>query len=48
MLHRLQPDILINGRADMPEDFHSRKGQGSLGNFDDQHPWELCVIIAGA
>jgi alpha-L-fucosidase len=48
MLRQLQPDILINGRADMPEDFHSREGYGALGNFDNQHPWELCVPIAGA
>jgi alpha-L-fucosidase len=48
MLRRLQPDVLINGRADMPEDFRSREGWGALGNFDNQHPWELCVTIAGA
>ncbi len=48
MLRRLQPDILINGRADMAEDFHSREGYGALGDFDNQHPWELCVTIAGA
>lgn len=48
MLRRLQPDILINGRADMPEDFHSREGWGALGDFDNQHPWELCVTLAGA
>src|SRR5262245_620425 len=48
MLRRLQPDILINGRADMPEDFRSREGWGSIGDFDNQHPWELCVTIAGA
>jgi len=48
MIRRLQPDVLINGRADMPEDFHSREGYGALGGFDDQHPWELCVPMAGA
>lgn len=48
MLRRLQPDVLINGRADMPEDFHSREGWGALGGFDNEHPWELCVTIAGA
>lgn len=47
-LRRLQPDIVINGRADMPEDFRSREGYGALGEFDNQHPWELCVPIAGA
>lgn len=48
MLRRLQPDILINNRADMPEDFHSREGWGALGDFDNQHPWELCVPMVGA
>ena len=48
MLRRLQPQAIINGRADMPEDFHSREGDGSLGSFDDQHPWELCTTLAGA
>jgi alpha-L-fucosidase len=48
MLRRLQPDLLVNGRADMPEDFHSREGDGALGGFDNQHPWELCTTIAGA
>jgi len=47
-LRRLQPDIVINGRADMPEDFRSREGYGALGEFDNQQPWELCVPIAGA
>jgi alpha-L-fucosidase len=32
----------------MTEDFHSREGDGALGNFDDQHPWELCTTLAGA
>ena len=48
MLRRLQPNVIINGRADMPEDFHSREGDGALGGFDDQHPWELCTTLAGA
>jgi alpha-L-fucosidase len=48
MLRRLQPQIIINGRADMSEDFHSREGDGALGDFDDQHPWELCTTLAGA
>ena len=47
-LRQLQPDILVNGRADMPEDFHSREGYGALGDFDQLHPWELCVPLAGA
>ncbi len=48
MLRQLQPRALINGRADMPEDFHSREGDGALGGFDNEHPWELCTtIVAG-
>jgi alpha-L-fucosidase len=48
MIRQLQPQVIINGRADMPEDFHSREGDGALGNFDDEHPWELCTTLAGA
>jgi alpha-L-fucosidase len=48
LLRRLQPDVLINNRADMPQDFHSREGDAAVGDFDDQHPWELCTTIAGA
>ncbi len=48
-LRALQPQAIINGRADMPEDFHSREGDGALGDFDNQHPWELCTtIVKGA
>lgn len=47
-IRRLQPQVLINGRADMAEDFHAREGDGALGEFDNQHPWELCTTIAGA
>jgi alpha-L-fucosidase len=47
-IRRLQPQVIINGRADMPEDFHSREGDGALGNFDNEHPWELCTTLAGA
>jgi alpha-L-fucosidase len=49
MIRRLQPQILVNNRADMPEDFHSREGDSALGDFDDQHPWELCTtLVVGA
>lgn len=49
MLRRLQPGALINGRADMPEDFHSRESDAALGDFDAEHPWELCTtIVEGA
>jgi alpha-L-fucosidase len=47
-LRQKQPDVLVNGRADMPEEFHSREGDAALGAFDDKHPWELCTTIAGA
>jgi alpha-L-fucosidase len=47
-LRKLQPNVLVNGRADMREDFHSREGDGALGDYDDKHPWELCTTIAGA
>jgi alpha-L-fucosidase len=44
-LRALQPQAIINGRADMPEDFHSREQDENLGDFDRQHPWELCTTI---
>jgi alpha-L-fucosidase len=47
MLRSLQPGVVINGRADMPEDFHSREGDRALGDFDAEHPWELCTTLAG-
>ena len=48
MLRQLQPQAVINGRADMVEDFHSREGIANLGNFDSKRPWELCATINGA
>jgi alpha-L-fucosidase len=48
MLRRRQPQAIVNGRADMPEDFHSREGDNAVGKFDDQQPWELCTTLAGA
>ena len=48
MIRRLQPQVIINGRADMPEDLHSREGDWAGGNFDNQHPWEHCLTLAGA
>jgi len=48
MLRELQPGVVINGRADMPEDYHSREGDRALGDFDSEHPWELCTTLAGA
>ena len=47
MLRELQPNVIITGRADMPADFHSREGDGALGDFDNQQPWELCTTLAG-
>jgi alpha-L-fucosidase len=47
-MRRLQPDVVVNGRADMKEDFHAREGDAALGDYDDTHPWELCTTIAGA
>jgi hypothetical protein len=46
-LRRFQPQAIINGRADMPEGFHSREGDAALGDFDDQHQWEHCTTFAG-
>jgi alpha-L-fucosidase len=48
MIRRLQPDAISNGRIDAPEDFHSREGDASLGDFDNAKPWELCTTLAGA
>ncbi len=47
MLRELQPGVVINGRSDMPEDYHSREGDRALGDFDSEHPWELCTTLAG-
>ena len=44
-LRKLQPSIIINGRTDAPADFQSREGDGALGDFDSQHPWELCTTL---
>lgn len=49
MIRRLQPQIIVNNRAaDVPPDFTAREGWGALGDFDNRHPWELCVPLAGA
>ncbi|MGA2062167.1 MAG: alpha-L-fucosidase [Thermoguttaceae bacterium] len=48
MIRQRQPQVIINGRADMPEDFHSREGDHALGEFDAEHPWELSTTLAGA
>jgi alpha-L-fucosidase len=44
-LRQLQPGIIVNDRTNAPADFRSREGDAALGNFDNQHPWELCTTI---
>ena len=44
-LRKLQPSIIINDRTDAPADFLSREGDGAMGQFDNQHPWELCTTL---
>ena len=44
-LRKLQPSIIINDRTDAPADFLSREGDGAMGKFDNQHPWELCTTL---
>lgn len=44
-LRQLQPGILVNDRTNAPADFRSREGDARLGDFDNQHPWELCTTI---
>lgn len=47
-LRQDQPDVIIDNRTDAPADFYTREGDGALGNFDNQQPWELCTTLAGA
>lgn len=48
-LREKQPNIVINDRTDAPADFRSREGDGALGKFDNQTPWERCTtIVEGA
>ena len=44
-LRKLQPSIIINDRTDAPADFRSREGDRAMGNFENQHPWELCTTL---
>jgi alpha-L-fucosidase len=44
-LRQLQPGIILNDRTNAPADFRSREGDRALGDFDNQHPWELCTTI---
>ena len=44
-LRKAQPSIIVNDRTDAPADFLSREGDKAMGNFDSQHPWELCTTL---
>jgi alpha-L-fucosidase len=44
-LRKAQPSIIVNDRTDAPADFLSREGDKAMGNFDNQHPWELCTTL---
>jgi alpha-L-fucosidase len=44
-LRKLQPSVIINDRTDAPADFRSREGDRAMGNFENQHPWELCTTL---
>lgn len=44
-LREKQPNIVINDRTDAPADFRNREGDGAMGKFDNQTPWELCTTI---
>lgn len=44
-LRQLQPSIVMNDRTNAPADYRSREGDGALGGFDNQTPWELCTTI---
>lgn len=44
-LREKQPDIVVNDRTNAAADFRSREGDGALGKFDNQTPWELCTTI---
>jgi alpha-L-fucosidase len=44
-LRQLQPGIILNDRTNATADFRSREGDGALGGFDNQTPWELCTTI---
>lgn len=45
LLREKQPNIIINDRTDAAADFRNREGDGALGKFDNQTPWELCTTI---
>lgn len=45
VLREKQPSIVINDRTDAAADFRNREGDGAMGKFDNQTPWELCTTI---
>lgn len=44
-LRKLQPSLILNDRTDAPADFRSREGDAAMGDFNNQHPWELCTTL---
>jgi alpha-L-fucosidase len=44
-LRKLQPSLILNDRTDAPADFRSREGDGAMGDFESQYPWELCTTL---
>ena len=44
-LRKLQPSLILNDRTDAPADFRSREGDAAMGDFENQHPWELCTTL---
>ncbi len=43
MIRELQPDILINDRNGLPEDFSTPEQR--VGNMEVNRPWESCITI---
>jgi alpha-L-fucosidase len=44
MIRTLQPDIVINNRADIPGDYDTPEQK--VGEFNRDRPWETCITIA--
>jgi alpha-L-fucosidase len=43
MIRRLQPQVIINNRAGLPEDYDTPEQQ--VGQFQIHRPWESCITI---
>lgn len=43
MIRKLQPGVIINNRAGLPEDFDTP--EQSIGGFQNNRPWETCMTI---